>query len=324
MVLDAAQLTRDDRMISNSAICTLFEGDYHYGLAAFLNSIVRAGFKGNVWAGYRGKLPLWLKQLKRADESRDAYMVGSSVTLSFVLLETELHLANFKPRFMADILTSYAPGTDYLWYFDPDIFLRSKWSYFSQWQEHGIALCEEVVNSGLSETDPLRWQWRKIGTEMGLGEPRALNRYFNSGMVGLPASSIDLLHLWSRILERARSLGCDLKSFMPGDREAPFHSVDQDALNMALMYSSHPLSTTGPERMGFIPGGAVMYHAVGHKPWRGAFLTRALAGLAPTEATKFYFSQVSSPIRLYSRPRLFIKMLSCRIAAFVGRFYRRR
>ena len=310
--------------VSDTAICTLFEGDYHLGLAAFVNSLVHASFKGTIWIGYRGKLPSWLNQLKLANGSSNRYHVDGSVALSFLPLETDLHLANYKPRFMLDILASHATGIHHLWYFDPDIFLRCKWSFFAQWQQHGVALCEEIVNARLSETDPLRWQWRGIGTEMGLGEPRALNRYFNSGMVGLPASCTDLLYLWWSILEKAGTLGCDLKSFMPGDREDPFHSVDQDALNMALMYSNHPLSTMGPEGMGFIPGGAAMYHAVGHKPWRGKFLIRALAGFAPTDAAKSYFSHVSTPIRVYSNPQLIAKRLDCFSAAFIGRFYRRR
>ena len=32
-----------------SGICTLFEGDYDLGLAAFLNSLVHADYSGTVW-----------------------------------------------------------------------------------------------------------------------------------------------------------------------------------------------------------------------------------------------------------------------------------
>ena len=33
----------------------------------------------------------------------------------------------------------------------------------------------------------------------------------------------------------------------------PFHASDQDALNIAAMYSVFPLSTLGPQGMGFVP-----------------------------------------------------------------------
>jgi hypothetical protein len=225
---------------------------------------------------------------------------------------------------MLELLANQAHGCEYLWYFDPDIFLRCNWSHFDRWRHHGIALCEEIVNYHLSENDPLRYQWMEFGTGMGLREPRVLNRYFNSGMVGVAPLHADLLHLWKRILEAIGTIGIEQKVFMPGDREMPFHSMDQDALNMAAMYTTHPLTTMGPEAMGFIPSGFTMYHAVGRKPWRGSLLLRALAGLPPSNAAKFFFTQVSSPIRAYSPLRLCAKQLACSIAAFIGRFYRRR
>lgn len=306
------------------AICTLYEGDYHLGLAALVNSLVHARYEGTVWVGYRRALPPWLPQLKRLDAPGDEFMVSDGVRLVFLPLEVDAHLTNHKPQFMLDLIANRVQDCDYLWYFDPDIFLRCCWSFFVKWQRYGIALCQEIVNSTLPENDPLRLQWIEIASGMGLGKPRKLNQYFNGGMVGVSTAHTSFLQLWKQFIEQAGVMGCDLKSFMPGTREMPFYASDQDALNIAAMYTEHPLTTMGPEAMGFTPEGFTMYHAVGPKPWRGSLLGRALAGVPPSGATKFFFTQVSSPIRAYSPLHLLTKQLSCSIAALIGRFYHRR
>jgi hypothetical protein len=304
------------------AICTLFEGDYHFGLAALINSLARAGYAGTVWAGYRGPLPPWIDQLKRL-EARGEYGVNDRIRLVLLPLELDLHFANYKPQFMLDLLADRARDCEYIWYFDPDIFLLCNWSFFAGWSRHGVALCQEVILGTLPEDAPFRHAWMEIVADMGLGKPRALNRYFNSGMVGVAAADAGFLHLWKRVLDRVGAMGYDLKAFMPGNRELDFYTIDQDALNIAAMYSEHPLSTMGPEAMGFVPGGFTMYHVQGRKPWRISPLREALAGRPPSNAVKYFFTQVSSPIRAYSALHLRAKKLGFAIAAFIGRSYRR-
>jgi hypothetical protein len=306
-----------------SAICTLFEGDYHYGLAALVNSLVKAGYAGTVWAGYRGALPPWLNQLPRCGERSDEYAVTDRVRLGFVRLDTETHFTNYKPQFMLDLLAAQARDCQYLWYFDPDIWLRCRWSYFEDWQQNGIALCQEIVNNILPVDSPLRHKWMRIAARMGLSGPRPLAHYFSGGMVGVAAGQASFLHLWRRIIAESEKDGNDPKVFRVGSREMPFYGADQDALNIAAMYTEHPLSTMGPEAMGFVPGGFTMYHAVGPKPWRGGFLRRALAAMPPSEAMKAYFTHVSSPIRAYEAGQLKVERLACSLAALLGRFYRR-
>jgi hypothetical protein len=307
----------------NTGICTFFEGDYHIGLAALVNSLFRAGYVGPLWAGYRGALPPWLDQLKDTDDPH-AYLVGSKIRLTFVRIETDLHFTNYKPRFMLDLFAGPANDCGYMWYFDPDIFVRCRWSFFTEWQQNGVALCHDIVNNVLPEDSPIRHQWRRAAENMGFRNPRCLNHYFNGGLVGVSAAHRSFLETWQRIMEYVEKDGYDRRLFRVGQRELPFMQIDQDALNVAAMYSQHPLTTMGPEAMGLIPGGFTMFHAIGPKPWRASFLRRALTGTPPSESDKFFFTQVSSPIRIYSPAHLRSKRLACSVASLIGRFYRRR
>jgi hypothetical protein len=306
------------------AVCTLFDGDFYYGLAALVNSLVRSGFKGTIWAGFRGALPPWLYQLKRLDPVAHEYLAAGNVRLVLLRVETPMSLALYKPAFMLNLLANQARSCKYIWFFDADIFLRCAWSFFQDWQQDGIALCQDILHRILPENDPLRHKWMAVGAALGLSKPRPLIQYFNSGMVGLSAESLSFLHLWQRLIEYAGELGVDMTQIGSGARDLPFCIPDQDAFNIAAMYTEHQLSPTGPEVMGFLPGRPVLYHAVGPKPWSGSLLLRALEGYPPSEAAKFFFTQISGPISPYPPLRMHAKKLACAVAAFIGRFYARR
>lgn len=310
---------------NETAICTLFEGDYHLGLAAFVNSLVRAGYRGTVWAGYRGALPPWIEQLQRVGHSQAAeFWVANQIHIVFIKLSTNIHLTNYKPEFMLNLLGNEAHDCNYLWYFDPDIFLQASWSFFAEWQSYGIALCQEAVDNIFPADAPLRQQWMKLAAGIGFSDPHPVNHYYNGGMIGIPSAHAEFLTAWKRLIDLAESTGYDMKCLGHGSREMPFNMSDQDALNIAIMYTKSPLTTLGPQGMGFIYGASMMmYHTVGQKPWRGSFLLRALRGMPPSGAMKFFLTQVASPIRVYSPMHLRAKRLACSLAAFVGRFYRR-
>jgi hypothetical protein len=55
-------------------VCTLAEHHYFYGVAALVNSLVRAGFEGAVAVGFRGERPDWLERFAR-DPKLDTYAI---------------------------------------------------------------------------------------------------------------------------------------------------------------------------------------------------------------------------------------------------------
>ena len=156
-------------------ICTLYEKDYHFGLAAFINSLAHKGYYGTVWIGYRDELPPWLSQLKpdapvqAGDEMIPAYLVEGKVRLVFIRINPPHHLANFKPQFMLQVLNHYSPACKCLWYFDPDIYLVSAWSLYSQWTNFGIAVCADINQSVLHENAPLRRRWMEFAADICAG-----------------------------------------------------------------------------------------------------------------------------------------------------------
>jgi hypothetical protein len=74
-------------MTSYHVFCTLGEGDYHHGVAALLNSLVRNGFTGVFVIGWRGAPPPWLDTLERHPDG--GWRVGA-VRVRLELVPTSL------------------------------------------------------------------------------------------------------------------------------------------------------------------------------------------------------------------------------------------
>lgn len=307
----------------DQVVCTLFEGHYHLGLAVLLNSMINAGFKGLVWAGYRGDLPPWVTQLSAVGE--DQFELPNGALLKFEKLDASVHFTNYKPDVMLKLIREGVARRS-IWYIDPDITVRCGWDFFEQWASHGIAVCTEKINGLMPERHPLRCLWVEIAERAGWsGAIKPLTLYFSGGFVGMQVSSAASLERWKSAIELAGQNGADLKTFMKGTRQDPFYASDQDALNLALMYGDEPISAIGPEGMGFEPGGFTMYHSAGKaKPWRKHFLRSALAGDPPSLGDKHFFACARGPLRVYSSPRLFTSKISIAVASLIGRFCRRR
>lgn len=302
-------------------ICSLFEGDFHLGLAALINSIVRGGFSGLFWIGYRGTLPLWTKQLERNEQG--LFRVGKAL-LGFESVKGDRHLGQFKPEFLSQVIDRGIAGK-YIWYFDPDITVRCEWEFFERWVRFGVCLCQEITMGTMPSRHPFRCEWIEMALEAGWGQPpQQQERYYNSGFVGMDIAHRDFLGKWIAAIRLANRNGVKPDQFQKGGRTQVFFTIDQDTLNIATMYSQTPLSVIGPEGMGFIPGGFVMYHSVGpSKPWRKEFLASCLRGIPPTLFDKHFLLCAGGPVCPYTRAALMWLRIRATMAAVLGRFYRR-
>lgn len=301
-----------------SAVCTLFEGTYHLGVAALVNSLHAHGFRGTVWAGYRGALPPW------AGGARE-YAVGDGLVVRFVPLTTDTHFTNYKAAFALEVMEQHDPAAESIFYFDPDAFVAGRWGFFEEWVECGVALCEDV-NSPMPESHPTRAAWRKFGARHGLALSPRTASYVNAGFIGVSRPQLGFLRQWLEVLEllkREHNVGSIL-NWEGKDRTFPFFRPDQDALNMAIEASAEPVSIVGRDGMGFAGGGYIMYHSLGHpKPWGKRFVWEALQGWPPTSADKAFLAHSAGPIRALREGELARRRLGALVAGAICRLVRK-
>ena len=296
-----------------TTLCTLFEGDYHLGAAALLNSLHHAGFDGTFVCGFRGPRPRWAQ--------RTASL--TPIRVRWVELSVPVHFTNHKAAFMLACLHVHTPDATAVGYIDPDIIVKSSWAVVERWLRGGVALCEDA-NASLPSGHPYRVAWIDFFARHGLTPVRTLERYYNAGFVAVPREFQSLLTRWVGLLDlAARELG-PLSMIKHADPSALFHTVDQDALNMALLLDAVPIHAVGPEGMDFLPGGHLLSHAAGgRKPWRGGFLLEAFRGRPPGSPHKQFHQHARAPLPVLSPPTLAWRRLELAAAALLGRFYRR-
>jgi hypothetical protein len=306
----------------DAAICTLFEGDYHHGVGALVNSLCKHGYRGVVWVGCRGALPPWAQPLARKD-GYDEFQLSSGGVIRFVPLDTDVHLTNYKPDFMLRIWEQEDPDVAKLFYFDPDIVIKCEWEFFEEWVEGGVALCEDI-NSPMPGSHPIRNAWRRFYGQKGIELTGAPDAYVNAGFIGVMREHWELLETWKRMLVALRDETGSLNQLGFGNRPYAFYNADQDVLNAALMACDIRVSLVGKDGMDFIPGGYIMSHAVGKaKPWRKQMLRSALGGYPPTLADKGYWQNVEAPIRVWPAAALLLRKLDLTIGSALGRLMRR-
>lgn len=318
-----------------SAVCTLFEDNYHHGVAALTNSLHKSGFRGIIYAGYRGELPEWSGKAVKCTvckwENASILDVAEGLQLAFLPLDTDHHLTNYKPDFMLELVDGPAKDTDALFYFDPDICVTETWPFFEDWVGCGVALCEDV-NSPLPEHHPQRVGWRRYYALHGLQLRFRASEYINGGFVGVGAGDRSFLDLWKRTIDlMADEIGSLGTSTLTAGRAYKtmgfarcFDHTDQDALNAAIECCENPVSVIGQEAMAFKPGAASLPHAIGAgKPWQRNYLRSALRGMVPRAADKAFWANVTGPIEAFGPLWPALKKMDIAAGVAIGRFLRR-
>ena len=314
-----------------SCICTLVEGDFHLGLGALTNSLIHHGFRGTLWVGYRGALPPWAAAAKDAGRWHE-FDAGSGTVLRFVPLTTKAHLTNYKPEFLVQVWEQLQPDADHLFYFDPDIVIKAAWSFFEEWAGYGVALVEDV-NSPMPESHPRRCAWVRALTRREMTVRRETSLYVNGGFLGLHRKHRGFLDAWRRAMalvgEEIGGLEHSMFSFGATASHMqlpsyPYNKTDQDALNIAVMTATEPVSLMGAEGMDFRPGGWTMSHALGpEKPWRKRYVRAAMAGRPPSLADRAFWFHASKPIPVFSSFAAAWRRRTLALGGAIGRYYRR-
>lgn len=313
----------------NAIVCTLFEKSHHYGVAALINSLYKNGYRGTIYAGYKGGLPSWTEaatdNFQLSWTRAKTLALAEDLLIHFLPLETTHHLAHYKPDFMIELMEGVAKDADGIVYFDPDIVITNKWSFFSRWMSYGVAMVHEIVSNDMPPTHPTRREWQKVIEKLNKRTKRDLHAYINCGFCGVSRSHLEFLKVWLEVIAEAISNhNMDPGQFSTFDRTSTFWSIDQDAFNIAAMCCESPISEMGPEAMDFIHAGWTMSHATGSpKPWEKNFLLAAMDGRPPSKAEKEYWSNTFGVINIYNPAYFKLKQVSILVAALIGRFYRR-
>jgi hypothetical protein len=301
---------------SKSVVVTLYEGHYHFGVAALINSLEKSNFNGLIQIGFRGNLPNWTLGLEKIDTT--LFKLNSTILINFLPVNSDIHFGYYKPNFMKDVLLDFE-SVEKVYYFDPDIVVYAPWSFYLDWTNSGVALCLDNCFPFLHSNHPWRRSWRLL-VEDSSGQNHEINYYVNCGFIGLAREEAKILDEWIFLTKRYQKMGGNVKSF---DKEGHLSfKGDQDLLNAAITLNNNlNLSIIGTEGMGFTHPAYLMVHAVGDiKPWRENFLKSMIyKGRKPTFGAKSYFQFCDGPIKAYSQLKLLRIKIAMKIAMVLGR-----
>ena len=306
-----------------SIICTVFQGAYHVGVAALVNSLYARGYRGIVYAAYRGELPPWVKGAPGGADGITEHPVATDLVIHFALQDTDEMLANVKPEVIGQVWERYGPELENVFYIDCDIVIKAEWRHFETWASCGVALCEDM-HSPVAKTHPLRIQWQRYYAAFGIDYLPRDAVYVNGGFVGINRKFRGFGALWGELQQHMKQHTGKQDRIGIGDRWNLFQLMDQDALNVAKDLTER-ISLMGKDAMDFGAFGYVMSHAAGRrKPWDKQFIREVIAtGARPSFTDKLFWHSVETPIRVYPVATVRRKRMSLKVAAVIGRFFTR-
>ena len=300
---------------------TLAENRYFNGVAALVNSILKQGcYVDKIIVGYRGELPEWLPKLNVNERSK-YFQISEGPKVEFIELQGDLHMVHEKPKWLDYFTNTLEPNADEYFFFDSDIIVINRMSFFGEWVKEGVALCEDV-NYDMSSSHPIRKQWIRLAEGDKKEVLRSFERYFNSGFLGWNKETKKFILDWLECSKLMNKISGDLKQFRVNDRTKTVLSSNQDSLNLAAMVTECEVSVIGPEAMGFHYGLKLMLHPLGQKPWDINFTINFFRGIKPRLSDLRFWQHANTSIfKPYSRLYVYWKIFLIRGFRFLSRLY---
>ena len=284
--------------------------------------VTRGKYIDKIVVGYREDLPAWLPKLNPSKNGVSCTL-NSGIELELIEMRGDLHMVHEKPKWFRYFTDVLEPNADEYYFFDSDIVIVNRMSFFGEWVNQGVAICEDV-NYSMSRNHPIRKQWEKFAALDGLEVKSQVDWYYNSGFLGWKKETKSFLTEWERCFEILAKHSGDMKQFRIHDRTHPVLSANQDSLNLAAMTTQIPISTIGPEAMGFKNGMHLMSHPIGKKPWDKKYISDFFKGYPPRTSDLHYWRNVNgSEFKPQNVLLVSYKRIICRLLKGLSRFYQR-
>ena len=301
---------------------SLAEKHYFYGLSALINSMIKNGtYFDKLVVGYRGKLPSWLPTLNESKNGK-SFKTSKGFEVELVQVTGDFHMVHEKPNWLNHLVTTLEPGADEYCFFDSDLIILNRMTFFGEWLNKGVALCEDV-NGDMPDNHPIRLEWKRLAEERGLDIKNSTAKYYNSGFIGWNKANNAFIKDWVQSFNILAEIAGNLKRGRIYDRSHTVLTANQDSLNVAYMITGCKLSTMGKEAMGFDYGLRLMSHPIGtRKPWKRNYFIEFLTGRPPGRVDlDFWYNVNSNEVKPYSTGYVTYNIWVCKFLKLLSRFY---